>query len=347
MVLLKRATPEQIIESWRLNSVEWGDDLTAEEHIGREQAQYATYADPSFSQSNWVLVEDENSSDILCACETLFRPAIISRVVDGKRVVETGAGYGIASVFCRASLRGRGYASQMMKLLSDQLRKENFLGGALWSDIGPVFYARFGWKAYPSRHSSVAIATAFSVPILSGSWLDNDTLLDICERDCAAIVDEVKHSSSENTIWSFLPSYDVMRWHHARMSYVFKLRLQKNSGSLPSQLPHLSYSVSKSAWCTWTMQFTVTKPVLYILRLRYDSVEELSELLQAAAVVAKNHKMSKIVIWDPQFQDLKAVAIEGLKVEDEQDRTDSLSALQINSDDKDVEWLYNEKFCWC
>lgn len=348
MVILRRATPEQTVESWRLNSIEWGDGMTTDEHIGRERAQYDTYADPSTSQINWVLLEDENSSEILCACESLLRPAVLSKIVDGKRTVQSGSGYGIASVFCRASLRGRGYATQMMAMVSEQLRKDDYLGGGLWSDIGPVFYAQFGWKSYPSRYSSFTVVSSSpQTEVLGGSWIDKDTLPGICQWDCLDIVKEVQKSTSGKVVWSFLPTYDVMRWHHARMFYVFNLRTTKPGQDFPSEINQFGYSISVNAWCTWTMQFSTKTPVLYILRLRYTDTTELSQLLEAAAVVACNYGMAKVVLWDPNFTDVKGLTVNGLQLEDKQERVDSLSALQVNSNTEDVEWLFNEKFCWC
>lgn len=348
MVVLANATQDQMIESWRLNSTEWGDDLTPEQHIGREQAQYATYADGKKSQTNWILLEDEKIQDILSACESLLRPAVVSHVVDGKRTVTHGNGYGIASVFCRASYRGRGYATKMMAMVSERLRQDDFLGGALWSDIGPVFYSKFGWKSYSSLYCSFTVSPSQADDTeLVGEWITDKNLQAVCEGDCNQIIEEIQNSISTKTIWSFLPTYDVMRWHHARMAYVYSLRRQKSYGNGHSEVTDLGYSLSESAWCTWTLQFQTKSPTLYILRLRYTNSQELSKLLQGAAAACRKYGLPGITLWDPKRSDVEGLQLTGLSLDTKFEREDSLSALQINGDNEDIEWMHNEKFCWC
>jgi len=84
---------------------------------------------------------------------------------EGMVIQEEGVVYGIGSVFTDPAFRGRGYADRMLRELARVLRqgekkereKERVLGSILYSDIGKVFYAKRGWRAFASRHVALPV----------------------------------------------------------------------------------------------------------------------------------------------------------------------------------------------
>lgn len=82
MPRLARATPAQILASWRLNAVEWSDGLSVAQHVAREEAQIATYpvtGDRCASreeddtatrewQRHYVLLPDSDSDSLSDSC---------------------------------------------------------------------------------------------------------------------------------------------------------------------------------------------------------------------------------------------------------------------------------------
>ncbi|KAG9296435.1 hypothetical protein G9A89_015027 [Geosiphon pyriformis] len=131
--------------------IEWGSGLTLQQYLERE----SLLANLAFSIENlttWALVPRKNpeTTTFFCSCETYRRSALI-RTVDknGEVEVKEGVGFSIASVFCVPSHRKKGYASLMLKLLSQKLREMGAVFSSLYSDIGKDFYTRLGWKLYP------------------------------------------------------------------------------------------------------------------------------------------------------------------------------------------------------
>jgi hypothetical protein len=65
-------------------------------------------------------------------------------------VKKSGSCWAIGSVFTASENRGRGYASRMMGLMYTKCKESGCISSTLYSDIGPVFYDRLGWKIHPS-----------------------------------------------------------------------------------------------------------------------------------------------------------------------------------------------------
>jgi predicted GNAT family N-acyltransferase len=64
---------------------------------------------------------------------------------------------GIGEVLTPEELRGRGYASRLLRLTLELLEHEGIDGAYLFSDIDPDFYSRFGFVAICSKHVDVSI----------------------------------------------------------------------------------------------------------------------------------------------------------------------------------------------
>ena len=337
MPILVKANALQIPETWRLNSEEWSEGLGVEVHLQREQAQVDTFSTSKHDhpgQVNWILLDHEASDDILAACEVLYRPAL--RCINNE--VTEGPAYGIASVYCQPKHRNRGYATIMMRLVAKQLKSK--MACALWSDIGPDFYARFGWKTFPSQAVVIDVKQQDSAP----SLLHEDDLEAICDHDCKLLKTEMKGNS-----FCFLPTHDTIRWHHARAFYM--LMVHQSEWQLPEAdelRASLGIQLSPQSFAIWTPQFSQKERVLFILRVRYGTIDELAIMMKAAIQVAYRFKLLKVVLWDlPYATSLKDV-LGGVTVEEVKTRTSSLSALMLNDEHaQTAEWLHNERYCWC
>lgn len=104
-------------------------------------------------------------------------------------------------------------------------------------------------------------------------------------------------------------------------------------------LEKLGYEVD-DGMVLWTVQ--VGKKELTVLRLRYDGVDTLRTLMSAALLVAQENQLEKVVVWDAASDDFQQTHLEYV----EEMRKGSLSALRV-SGESNVQWLNNEKFCWC
>ena len=68
--------------------------------------------------------------------------------------------HAMTNVFCREDYRGKGYAGRLMEEMGKVLPNHQFRAdipgekesrfSILWSDVGKDFYAKYGWKAFPS-----------------------------------------------------------------------------------------------------------------------------------------------------------------------------------------------------
>lgn len=58
---------------------------------------------------------------------------------------------GIGAVFTPDNLRGRGYANEMLKVVSQRAFKEDYDGLLLYSDVDPSFYERLGFELLPDN----------------------------------------------------------------------------------------------------------------------------------------------------------------------------------------------------
>lgn len=134
--------PPQLEHIDRLTYTSWGKSLSIEEYLRRERRMRAL----AFSQGlrQWSLLD---GTQLLASCETYEVPATHTRA--GK--VQTGLVHGVASVFVEEKLRGRGYASQLLSRLHEQLRSEGILGCYLFSEVDPKLYARLGYVVRPLR----------------------------------------------------------------------------------------------------------------------------------------------------------------------------------------------------
>ncbi|PTU20071.1 hypothetical protein P175DRAFT_0502216 [Aspergillus ochraceoroseus IBT 24754] len=126
---------------------------------------------------------------ILASCES-FRKQALVRDVNG--TCSDGIAHGIASVYCDPKLRGRGYASRLLRELSRPLpttwqtqgRGKRCIASVLFSDIGPKFYQSLGWEPFPSYQLEFQAGEgqgAAATPLYA------EDLAALCEEDEAGV----------------------------------------------------------------------------------------------------------------------------------------------------------------
>lgn len=73
---------------------------------------------------------------------------------------------GIGAVITPPSLRGRGYASELMQRLIEQEQRDGALFAALFSEIGPAFYERLGFRHIPLDEVTVRVTRKDGAPAM-------------------------------------------------------------------------------------------------------------------------------------------------------------------------------------
>jgi len=229
---------------------------------------------------------------------------------------EACVGYGIASVFTPEKNRGKGYAKHMMRLLHWVLAKDEYLAfvkaewpvewgekpnkdgyagdalfSALWSDVGPDFYARCGmglasrggWEVLDAKMCvwDVDSVDCSSVLEEEWEWLDEKRVNDVWKDDA----DMMKHELCAQEC-TFLPDKGVgdFQIDRKREGWVKMQPVPKYWG-----VRHVKDGLQRYA--TWTIEKREEgKWVMVITRLR-------GSLEGVIAGIAKKHGVTTIECW--------------------------------------------------
>jgi len=137
---LRPGTEPELLEVMRSSREVWG--------AGISLAEYAEYhrliRTHQWSKDNFkhlVLVNDKN--EILSSCKVYFHTLWIDS--------ELFKLCGIGAVFTPKPYRGKGYATQMLKALLDELTASKVDLALLFSDISSEFYEQFGFGLIPKK----------------------------------------------------------------------------------------------------------------------------------------------------------------------------------------------------
>ncbi|RDX54608.1 hypothetical protein OH76DRAFT_1397971 [Lentinus brumalis] len=99
------------------------------------------------------------------------------------------------------------------------------------------------------------------------------------------------------------------------------------------------------SFVTWTLDLKTSPRTLVVSRLRADE-STLPALLDELLLAAREEQVEKVEFWYMR-PELRALAeSKGWKTEE---RVEHLSAMKWYGDEQqdELEWVYNEKFCWC
>lgn len=347
-VMLRLATqPQEAVFAQLNNYAAWGKKLTTEQYLERE----STIASSNMSKNGlhtWLLVENDgkrpetdpvgSQSEILCACETYER-AVYYTHGDGQ--VHEGLCHSVASVFTPEMHRKKGYATEMMNLLHKKMiAKPGVVASNLYSDVGPVFYNRLGWKLYPSFEAWVDVSTsAPSSNNVTTTFIDSSTSLDtVLAQDLATQQSKLK---STNTPAAYIPcTTDTFFWFLQRAKFYAK--------QFEKPVPTRFGCFVSNAFAIWHHDFKDNH--LYIIKLSYTSAEQLAALVSKAVEEARGYGLSHVLIWEPKVEDFNGLS--NFKVEIKE-REDSLSSLLVLNEKLeggpmkgDVTWVCNEKYAW-
>ncbi|KAL8692597.1 MAG: hypothetical protein Q9218_002413 [Villophora microphyllina] len=391
---LVQASEAEMIESSTMNAISWRGPLSIDAYLRREAHLRETDLNRDGGITYWVLVDTAASPSkksvrrILSSCETLRKRALIAPP-DGR--VRDVTCHGIGSVYCHPAYRGRGYAKRMLAELAKNLdtwqQKEGDSAdfSVLWSDIGKSevnvqqdFYARLGWRIYPSTH--ITLSPKPNGERLEGlpaaSVLVANDLKELCRTDEAWIRSDLSEPTTpaSDTRVALIPDVVTMQWHHAREEFL----AQELLGRRPLTKGALAATADgKRVWCIWTRTFGSSEDenVLHILRLVVEGenscdrqgvnapgegyrnvsdqalVAAVASILEAAQLEASDWGMASVQFWNPSTLSVWAAKYLNPLTEIIQRDDESLTSLRwhkgSSSDNTKVDWISNEKYGWC
>jgi hypothetical protein len=234
---------------------------------------------------------------------------------------------------------------------------------ALWSDIGKSFYAKLGWVPFPSLHVS------FKVPEAGGhdtssrqvGLITYDNLKSFCKLDEELLRKYLsEHAKDGKPQFAFIPNYDIIRWHLYRGEFIAN-RVFKDQEQSPIK-GAVAGPEGHRVWAIWTRNYSgdgddAEKNTMYILRLVVeDDTTPEEELTSSFATVihkaqedARQWRLGKIELWNPTPVLDALIEKSGLGHDVVERQKDSIPSLMWHreSDAGQVDWVANEKFCWC
>lgn len=378
---LTHPTAAECIKIWTNTSASWRESLTSSTFVQEKLFLTTVPLAKNNGMTMWILVDKNLPPDqrpILCSCETFLKRSLMSDTV-GK--VEEVIVHGIASVFCPSEYRRRGYAARHMTELAKTLctwrsDQAKVAGSVLYSDIGKVYYAKFGWQP-----NSTNWHVEFPSMIISRSSLTQelveDDLPELCKRDEAIIraamatpVDGVKK------LLTILPDLDHMLWHIGKEIFV----IERLFGKIPRAKGAIAGTAGNQAWAIWTHRYyehpNAESPIniLYILRLvvegddsankprstkendlqgamQEEKVDSLIAVLQHAQAEAAEWQLDHVALWEPTPWVLDVITkskISHSMVEREEGSTACCQWYEENGGFGAAPvWINNERYAWC
>ncbi|GBE89008.1 hypothetical protein BKA93DRAFT_788521 [Sparassis latifolia] len=324
--------------------------------------------------------------DFMCSCETFRRTGLIANQssTGQSQPVEVTA-YGIASVFTPPSKRRKGYAQHMLHLLhwvlaprsalpavfppswgsppqiADSFRTRNAHFSVLYSDIGGQFYRACGpdveegngWLVSGARETVYIPETSVRQTTnvdTKWEWLTEDTVNSVWKRDVKDIKADMRAAAAASncTLFSFLP-------HNGVGVYTIRRTMSFDSDRTPV-LPTAIWGVllrqdldesggEPQTFATWTLDVRDRPRTLVVTRIRATK-SSFPQLLAKIVEAAQNEKTERIEIWGLREEWYSLAEELGWKTGE---RAEHLSAFKWygRETDDEVEWMFNEKFCWC
>lgn len=220
------------------------------------------------------------------------------------------------------------------------------VASVLYSDVGPNFYKKCGkglghndgWEVFRP------VSTIWTVPReepegdpTSQEWVTEERQHTVWEKDSSIIEAEI--SKAHTPQFAFLPDQGVANYLQTRSHFYSSAKSTNDIWGVELTGPNSGLS-----FATWALDpGREGAQTLLITRLRCTP-GELSRILQAAFNAARKFALEQVEIWnlDPSLRDIGENLLGG-KTEERADHLPSL-AWYGNCD---VEWKYNEKFCWC
>ncbi|CAH1758725.1 5620_t:CDS:2 [Entrophospora sp. SA101] len=291
-LVLVEATAEQAIITQRNTYEEWGyPQFTVDEYLQRE----VVLKDLDYTRENfqiWVLVPANDTKTLQVIASLIY--------------------YGIATVFTPKKYRKNGYASKLLCLLQEKLQdKSNNNNNAhfsvLYSEVGPKFYSKLGWKLYPHSdlHSDLKLRDQLPSKIPSQVKLleDVDSLKSIIEYDCDLALKEFKQLRTSSVL--ILPSYPCYEWLLRRNEYRTKIDGKKQANIRGAVVVKNNKEGIEGedilGFIIWCHDFGDKE--LLALRFRSDGPATTRILMNQAKLEAKKFDFNSVIVWnlDPKL----------------------------------------------
>ncbi|KAJ1307890.1 hypothetical protein OPQ81_001969 [Rhizoctonia solani] len=361
---IKPASKLQATEAGSRSSVEWAKWLTLEQYLRRDEEDLTRDHAKNGKLTSWVLVpvNDPETLDFLCACETYRRDIFV--LPKGETTAIPGIGYGIASVFTPARHRGKGYAGRMMSLLHFAIAEPKGVplfpsawGSAppvrvelpgtvsvLYSDVGK-FYERcapgkgVGWTITGTRTTEWTIEADGNQTVPVGvELLSHDDAIKAVSGDIDRFRQELESKGpSEHIHFGFQPTAGWCRFQmHRDDQHPLYI------SSSPSFWGARTKVRDETHFIVWQYEAS-PKPKLIILYIR-ATPGTFSDLLGAAKSVCRAEKHVMIEAWNlddiltPIAKDLGGHTYE---------RGEHLPAMKWYGEPGEIVWVGNDKLHWC
>lgn len=377
-LILEPANQVEYEQTWRLNADEWRGFLSEPSYLDRELFLANAEICKDGGATAWILtteagrlpLAEDGSRPILASCETNRKNAYVAK--DGK--LEKVISHGIGSVYTRREYRGKGYAAKMVSELGNkldnfqQLKNKKGRFSVLYSDIGPKFYAKHGWKPFSSTHITLRpIDNQGEYHQRKAVIASDRELKDLATHDLDSLTgswttqleDKLTSISAQNpskTYVAFKPEPVQFHWHLSRQEFLAEYIGRKKpevNGVLDTKT---------GAALVWTRTYSAQASdwhlsILYV-HVPHNSQHNEDDLRQALSCLmlraqweAKVWDMvAGVEIWDPN----ELVILAARDIAYGQDVTvisrdaEHICSLKWNgADTDDVVWLANERYAWC
>ncbi|DAZ98871.1 TPA: hypothetical protein N0F65_002596 [Lagenidium giganteum] len=292
---------------------------------------------------------------IVCHCESHRFDAML-RKRSGEIV--HGFSHNIGSVFTLPAFRRQGLAAFFLRQIATELaRLPQALGSTLYSDIGPTYYDRLGWRLYPSEVAVLDTKQSLPDSEASDNVLPpgvNGTLLQLDDAFDAFLAADNKRvrvemeSSKYDGLEAYapLPTRASIEWQFGLGVLYARVR---GFQTLPR---HCGLKLRDDAFVVWC--HNLKESTLYIVRARFpdDDPAATTTLLRAALAEARRFKLARVKVWAPTAA-LHATGVTQQLEITHTCRDSSLSSLMVfpqhltgGTDGALPVWLLNEKFAW-
>lgn len=374
---LEPANAVEYEHTWRLNCSEWKGFLSDSSYLDRELLLAEAEVAAEGGATAWILTSsklptnEDGSRPILASCETNRKTAYISKNGRLEKVIS----HGIGSVHSPAHYRGRGYGVKMIQELDkkldtyQQLKSNTGRFSVLYSDIGPKFYAKHGWKAFPSTHISLKpIANAGEYHQRVAEITPKRTIEDLRVQDLAVVapvciqalekrLEALSLETPNKTFVSYQPSLAQLQWHFTREEFLADYLGRKRpvvKGARDAETGACliwtrTYAADSAEWHLSILYTHIPRP--YSASDATNIEAALSALLLRAQWEAKQWDMAQgVELWDPSEEVISAAEAiahgQAVKViSRDQEHICSLKWNGLETDE--VIWVANERFAWC
>ncbi|ODV89207.1 hypothetical protein CANCADRAFT_134939 [Tortispora caseinolytica NRRL Y-17796] len=308
--LLRSAVGDEIRQCLVANSASWAGPLTESQYVERERFLHTQ--EICQSRHEYFVLVDMDDKEIVGACEILARPGYwVDQDPHGNdfAVVFDIDTFSLGAVFVPEQQRGKGIASVMLKYVESMLRTrmENYGGAILYSEIGPDYYEKFGFK---TERNATYVANAMKWPEFfleadisnaRPSMLRIDDFTHLTAKEDKElqkyILTRYQNDPMHTPRWCVSVSAAIINWHTARSEFVGGILREddQRSAKYGAQIGE--------QWVAWMHDYASHS--LYILHfggfMNKDITQELKSqamaLVKAAIEEAKKLNLENVYIW--------------------------------------------------